>query len=203
MVFTWLGSSVWGRPTPGSMNPAVLWMSSPRRPRLDFPSTRDTRSLAKRTRSRVEPRTNSPGWRMNRSVFPTSTSSVMSSSVFARSMNACLLERNTRKKRSSRISIDAGCTQLGSNGSIPMRPDATAARISRSDRTTTAKYGLVTTGEIEHGTTELGPRAHEPLRTGKLRLREAPRDLHRARARRARHVDVRGRVADDHAFGRR
>src|SRR2546427_6879242 len=36
------------------------------------------------------------------------------------------------------MSTDAGCTQRGSNGSMPTRPPAIAARISRSDRTTEA-----------------------------------------------------------------
>src|SRR6266571_1134881 len=203
MVFTLLSSSVMAPSQPGSTKPAVLWMSRPRRPRLDLPSTLETRSSARRTRSRVDPRTNSPGWRMKRSPVATSTSSVMSSSGFARSMKACLLERNTRKKRSSRMSTDAGCTQLGSNGSRPMRPDEMAARMSRSDRTTTAKYGVARAGEREHDAPQLGPRAHEAFRAGQTRLRETPRDLHAARAGRPRHVDVRACIADDDAFGGR
>src|SRR6266850_4890186 len=140
---------------------------------------------------------------MNRSPFATSTSSVMSSSGFARSMNACRLERNTRKKRSSRISTDAGCTQVRSNGSMPMRPAAMAARMSRSDRTTTAKYGLVAPREREHGATQLGPRAHHVLRAGKKLLRETPCHLQGARAGRASHFDVRRRVSNDDALRRR
>src|SRR6267378_2953648 len=38
------------------------------------------------------------------------------------------------------MSIDAGCTHFGSNGSIPMRPASIAARMSRSERTTTTEY---------------------------------------------------------------
>src|SRR5881628_1859321 len=183
----------------GSTKPAVLWMSNPSRPRLDFPSTRATRSFARRRRSRVEPSTNSPGWRMNGSRSFTSTSSVMSSRGFARSMYGCLLERNTRKNRSRRMSTDAGCTHVGSNGSMPIRPDAMAARMSRSDRTTTAKYGLRGARHREHGAPQLWPRAHEQVRVRQLRLREAPGDLDRAHSRGARHIDVRWRVADDNA----
>src|SRR5581483_7419789 len=199
IVFTLLSSSVMCPSQAGSMKPAVLWMRRPRRPRLDFPSTRETRSSARRMRSRVEPRTNSPGCRMNAVPRSTSTSSVMSSSGSARSMYGCRLERKTRKKRSRRMSTLAGCTQSGSNGSMPMRPDATAARISRSERTTTTEYGVVESGKPEHGAPELRPGAHEPVRPGERRLRVAPPDLQRAHPGGARHLDVRGRVAHDGA----
>src|SRR3989442_4733871 len=67
------------------------------------------------------------------------TSSVMSSSGRARSMNACRLERNTRKRWSRRMSTEAGWTHFGSNGSIPIRPASIAARMSRSERTTATR----------------------------------------------------------------
>src|SRR5205807_6465767 len=70
-----------------------------------------------------------------------STSSVTSSRGLARSMKAWRLDRKTRKRWSSRMSTDAGCTQRSSNGSMSMRPSAIAARISRSDRTTGSEYG--------------------------------------------------------------
>ena len=46
---------------PGSMNPAVEWVSSPRRPSDDLPSSRPARSSGSEHRSSVAPRTNSPG----------------------------------------------------------------------------------------------------------------------------------------------
>ena len=46
------------------MNPAVEWISRPRRPSELFPSRRATRSSGSVMRSSVEPSTNSPGWRM-------------------------------------------------------------------------------------------------------------------------------------------
>src|SRR5680860_832289 len=63
---------------PASTKPAVAWTSRPRRPRLDLPSSRATRSTGSATRSRVEPSTNSPGWSMKGSPSPTVTSSVRS-----------------------------------------------------------------------------------------------------------------------------
>src|SRR5207237_102379 len=78
---------------------------------------------------------------MNGVGVGTSTSSVTSSSGLARSMKAWRLERKTRKRWSSRMSIDAGWTQRSSKGSRPMRPWAMAARISRSERTTASEYG--------------------------------------------------------------
>src|SRR5438132_6090727 len=76
---------------------------------------------------------------MNGVFGGTCTSSVMSSSGRARSMNACRLDRKTRKRWSRRMSTEAGCTHFGSNGSIPIRPAAIAARMSRSERTTGAR----------------------------------------------------------------
>src|SRR6185503_13537681 len=80
---------------------------------------------------------------------------------------------------------------------MPMRPDATAARMSRSDRTTTAKYGLLSVREREHRAAQPGPGAGDVARGLESRARVAPGHLDRAHPRGARHVDVRGRVADD------
>src|SRR5258706_3832959 len=200
MVFTLDSSSVMCPSHAGSMNPAVMWSRTPSRPRLLFPSTRDAPSSERRMRSRVEPSANSPGCRMKASVSATSTSSVMSSSGLARSMYAWRLERNTRKKRSRRISMLAGCTQDGSNGSMPMRPDAIAARMSRSESTTAAKYGVGTAREREHGLAQLRPCRDDVVRTIDAFAGEPPEDLDRARARRVPHRDVGIRVAHDHAL---
>ena len=76
---TFDSSSVRWPSQPASTNPAVVWISRPRRPRLLLPSSRATRSSGSATRSAVEPSTNSPGWRMKTSSSPISTSSVRSS----------------------------------------------------------------------------------------------------------------------------
>src|SRR5437879_6371905 len=100
---------------------------------------------------------------MNGVRVGTSTSSVTSSSGLARSMKAWRLERKTRKRWSSRMSIDAGWTQRSSKGSRPMRPWAMAARISRSERTTASEYGrrrgLAAAATRDRGTVELRARA--------------------------------------------
>src|SRR5437762_13823966 len=120
----------------------------------------------------------------------------MSSSGRARSMNACRLERNTRKRWSRRMSTDAGCTHFGSNGSIPMRPASMAARMSRSERTTTPEYAGLGPGQREHGGAQLAPGAHALVGVRQRRTREAPEDLNGVRARRLAHRDVGGAVAD-------
>src|SRR5439155_19703101 len=112
------------------------------------------------------------------------------------------VERKTRKKRSRRMSTLAGCTHAGSNGSMPIRPDTTAARMSRSDRTTTLEYGGVTTREREHGAAQLGPRADDHVRAVETLARVTPGHLHRAHFRAARHLDV-GRCVPDHDAGAR
>src|SRR2546428_6043102 len=185
------------------MKPAVLWISSPSRPSELFPSTRETTSSERRMRSRVEPSTNSPGCRMNASISATSTSSVMSSSGRARSMYAWRLERKTRKKRSRRMSTLAGWTQDGSKGSMPIRPDAIAARMSRSESTTVAKYGLGRARERADRLAQVGPRGDDIVGTVDAVPRETPEDLDGARARGLPHADVRVRVTDHDALLRR
>src|SRR6266542_2377999 len=202
MGFTLESSSVMCPSHAGSMNPAVLWMRSPSRPRLLLPSTRDTTSSERRMRSRVEPSTNSPGWRMNASVSATSTSSVMSSRGLARSMYAWRLERKTRKNRSRRMSTLAGCTQDGSKGSMPMRPDAIAARMSRSESTTAAKYGVAAAREREDRLAQFRPCTDDMVGALDASAREPPEDLDRARPGGPSHRDVRVRIADDDAFVR-
>src|SRR5438874_5389336 len=91
----------------------------------------------------------------------------MSSSGRARSMKAWRLERKTRKRWSRRISIEAGWTHFGSNGSIPMRPASIAARMSRSERTTATEYAGLRPYRRAHGVAELAPGAHEPHAVGK------------------------------------
>src|SRR3989442_2937026 len=154
-------------------------------------------------RSRVEPSTNSPGCRMNASISATSTSSVMSSSGRARSMYAWRLERKTRKKRSRRMSTLAGWTQDGSKGSMPIRPDAIAARMSRSESTTVAKYGLGRARQREDRFAQIGPRGDHIVCTVDAVPRETPQDLDGARARGLPHCDVRVRVPDHDALLRR
>src|ERR1035437_9043292 len=52
---------------PGSTYPAVEWISRPRRPSDDLPSSRATISSGSSTHSSVWPSTNSsPGWRASR-----------------------------------------------------------------------------------------------------------------------------------------
>src|SRR6267378_3774593 len=101
----------------------------------------------------------------------------MSSSGRARSMNACRLERNTRKRWSRRMSTDAG--------------------MSRSERTTTTEYAGLRRTEREHGGAQLTPRTHAPVGLGQRRTREPPEDLDGVRAGRLPHGDV-GRAVADH-----
>lgn len=50
---------------PGSMNPAVEWIRSPSRPRLDLPSSRPTMVSGIVMVSWVDPSANMLGWSMN------------------------------------------------------------------------------------------------------------------------------------------
>src|SRR4051794_25317312 len=105
------------------------------------------------------------------------------------------------------MSTDAGCTHDGSNGSMPIRPEAIAARMSRSDRTTSAKYDrrarCVGAGEREHESAKRRPRPHEVLRAVQSRAAPSPPDLDRVRAGGDGHTDIRWRISDDRAFARR
>src|SRR5207249_4289727 len=98
------------------------------------------------------------------------------------------------------MSTLAGWTQDGSKGSMPIRPDAIAARMSRSESTTVAKYGLGWACEREDGLAQSGPRRDHIIGTVDPLAREAPEDLDGARARGLPHGDVSVRVADDDAL---
>src|SRR5688500_1243410 len=98
------------------------------------------------------------------------------------------------------MSMLAGCTPAGSKGSMPMRPDAIAARMSRSESTTAAKYGVGGAREREDLRTQIRPRADDIVGAVDALAREAPQDLDRVRARGPPHRDVRVRVADDDTF---
>src|SRR6185503_2988048 len=100
------------------------------------------------------------------------------------------------------MSMLAGCTQDGSKGSMPMRPDAIAARMSRSESTTAAKYGLAAAREREDLLAQLRPRGDDVVRALDASAREAPEHLDRPRARGLSHRDVRVRVPNDHALAR-
>src|SRR3954470_15470953 len=113
-------------------------MRSPGRRRLDLPSRRATRSSASSTHSRVWPRTNSPGWRMNGSSSPTWSSSVRSGCGARTSMYAYRLFRKTRKLWSRWRSTDDGCRSALSYGSIRTLPFSISVLMSRSERTLTA-----------------------------------------------------------------
>src|SRR4051812_650404 len=90
---------------------------------------------------------------------------------------------------------------------MPIRPEAIAARISRSDRTTSAKYDrrarCAGAGELEHDAAKRRPRPHEMLRALQSRAAPSPPDLDRVRAGGDGHADVSRRISDDRAFARR
>src|ERR671919_1999178 len=85
-------------------------------------------------RSRVAPRTNSPGWRMNGSSPLTSTTSVRSSMGRFTSMKGYRALWKTRNTASTWRSTDEGWTQDGSKGSISIRPESISSRMVRSER---------------------------------------------------------------------
>src|ERR1700704_5982764 len=101
------------------------------------------------------------------------------------------------------MSTLAGWTHVGSNGSSPMRPDATPARVSRSESTTVAKYGLGAPREREHARTQIRPCLDHVVRAVDALARKAPQHLDRSCASRLPHRDVRVGVADDDALSRR
>src|SRR5256885_3303668 len=120
----------------------------------------------------------------------------MSASGRARSMKAWRLDRNTRNRWSRRISIDAGWMHFGSNGSIPMRPASIAARMSRSERTTSTEYAGLRRAQPAHRTAELAPGADGPVGVGQRRSREPPEDLDGVRTRGPTHREIGGAVTD-------
>ena len=184
---TLLSSSVSWPSKPASTKPAVEWMSNPRRPSDDLPSRRATRSSGTATRSRVEPSTNSPGWRMNgSSPLPgTSTSSVSSSRFCFTSMCPRAWFLNTRKKRSRRRSIDDGCNEFGPSGSMMMRPASSCSRRVRSDKIT---------GILQHSAWRAGVSGQRRGRPRRVRFDQGGRQGGRRR-RRATRVGRRGRLA--------
>src|SRR3989442_6860472 len=128
------------------------------------------------------------------------TSSVMSSSGRARSMNACRLDRSTRKRWSRRMSTEAGWTHFGSKGSIPMRPASIAARMSRSERTKPTEYAGLRAGQREHRVAQLAPRADAVLGVRQRDTREPPKDLDGVHARCPTHREVGPAIADHDRF---
>src|SRR2546428_4566222 len=98
------------------------------------------------------------------------------------------------------MSTDAGCTHFGSKGSIPMRPASIAARMSRSERTTTTEYAGLEPAQREHGATQLAPRAHGAFGTWQWRTREAPEHLDGVRSRGLTHREIGGAVTDHDRF---
>jgi hypothetical protein len=136
-VATLESSSVTSPSKPASMNPAVECTTRPSRASELFPSSRATMSSGSVMRSSVEPRTNSPGWRTNGSPSP------------------------SRPRRSGPAAPDAGRWRDGGGSRTrgrwpephvearrldrvlvervdPDAPAASAARIERSDRITSA-----------------------------------------------------------------
>src|SRR6266581_2410584 len=95
------------------------------------------------------------------------------------------------------MSTDAGCTHFGSNGSIPMRPASIAARISRSERTTTSEYAGLRPTQCEHSRAQLAPRAHAAFGVRQRRTRVAPEDLDGVCTRGLTHREIGRAVADD------
>src|SRR5581483_5468317 len=171
---TFDSSSVTWPSQPGSMKPAVEWISRPSRPSELFPSSRATRSSGSRTRSSVEPSTNSPGWRTNGCSPSTSTSSVSSACSTFTSMNGQRLLWKTRKKRSTRTSTLDGCSSAASYGSISILPSASRRAIVASESTIGAILGgrdgwsgyrgaVAVTRAIELRTQIPGPRSREIL----------------------------------------
>ena len=109
------------------MKPAVEWISSPSRPRLDLPSRRATMSSARPTTSSVEPRTNSPGCSMN-------------------GWSGCRLDRSGQV-RLIRLGIDVGVAMVleHSERRITLEVDARRLnhrRVVRVDRDATGFDGL-------------------------------------------------------------
>src|SRR5919197_6484553 len=98
------------------------------------------------------------------------------------------------------MSTEAGCTHLGSKGSMPIRPASIAARMSRSESTTATEYAALRAPQFADGDAEFTPGAHAPLGVGQGHAREAPEHLDRVRARGPSHRDIRRAVADDHGF---
>src|SRR3954462_3150067 len=154
-VATFASSSVTCPEKPGSTKPAVAWVSRPSRPSDDLPSTRAAMSSGRVHTSYVDPRTNSPGCRMNGSSPSGSTIRVRSDWSAAGSMCGYLWFSKTRKNRSSRTSMDDGWSIAGSQGSIAIRPSSIWARMSRSDSSTVRPYRWPRPTHPDNGTVSL------------------------------------------------
>src|SRR4051794_28345672 len=139
-VATFDSSSVTWPEKPGSMKPAVEWVSRPRRPSEDLPSRRAAMSSGRVMTSYVEPSTNSPGCRMNGSLSSGSTRRVSSGWSSAGSMCGYRWFSKTRNSRSRRRSTLDGWTIAGSNGSSTTRSLSISARMSRSLSSTGRPY---------------------------------------------------------------
>ena len=117
---------------PGSIKPAVLCVSKPRRPSDDLPSRRPAMSSGKVMTSYVLAKTNSPGCKINGSSPSATTSRVSSGCSIDGSITLYLWFSKTRKYLSRRTSTDDGWIIASWKGSQPTRPAAISARISRS-----------------------------------------------------------------------
>src|SRR5215472_3095015 len=139
-VATLDSSSVTWPEKPGSIQPAVEWVSRPSLPSELLPSSLPATSSGSEMTSYVDPSTNSPGCRTNGSSPSGSTSLVRSGCSTAGSMCGYLWFSKTRKYRSIRTSMLDGWTISGRNGSSLTRPDCTSALMSRSESSTLATY---------------------------------------------------------------
>lgn len=121
---------------PGSMNPAVEWVSRPSLPSELLPSSLAAMWGGRPMSSSVEPSTNSPGCRMKPSSGLTSICRVSSGQAVAGSITAYLWLSKSLKYLSSRTSTLAGCTISGSVGSNCISPVVRAVVMSRSESST-------------------------------------------------------------------
>ena len=126
---------------PGSMKPAVEWVSRPSRPSDDLPSSRPARSSGSVQHSSVEPSTNSPGCRTNGSPSVACTRVVSSSLALRGSIwGVARVVEHPEQVVQRRTSTLDGCTQGVIEGSMPSRPAAISARRSRSESSTRRAY---------------------------------------------------------------
>src|SRR5258706_1883885 len=98
------------------------------------------------------------------------------------------------------MSTDAGWTHFGSKGSMPIRPASIAARMSRSERTTTTEYAGLRRTQRAHGGAQLAPCPHAVFGVRQPRTREAPQHLDGVRARGLPHRQIGPAVADHNGF---
>ena len=177
-----LSSSVSVPFQPGSTNPAVAWTISPRRPRLDLPSTRATRSAGSSTRSSVRPRQNSPGWMTNGSSLPISDlfGQVRRHVAQVDRADAVVVEDPERVTQAQ--VHRAGCTMAGSQGSTTSRRPSTSRRIVPSDiaewtSTRGSLPGSLLAATRQHGRPDGGAvRARMAPRTAGVRMRTSRAD---------------------------